>query len=77
MTENLDDLPVRDIMRRWPATIRVFIAFRTHCVGCPIGDFHTIADTSLEHGLVLSDFRDAIEAAVAGGLGTGGKGARR
>ena len=38
-----DDL-VDDIMRRAPHTIRVFLAFRMACVGCPIATFHTVDD---------------------------------
>ena len=33
------DLTVDDVMRRWPATIRVFLDFRMGCVGCPIAAF--------------------------------------
>ena len=33
---------VDDVMRRWPSTIRVFIDFGMHCVGCPIATFHTV-----------------------------------
>ncbi len=41
---------VDDIMRRWPATIRVFLDHRMHCVGCPIACFHTVEDACREHG---------------------------
>lgn len=41
---------VDDVMRRWPATIRVFLDYRMRCVGCPIGCFHTIDDACREHG---------------------------
>lgn len=50
----LDDLCVADIMRRWPATIRVFMDSGMKCVGCPIAPFHTLADAALEHGLSLA-----------------------
>ncbi len=42
---------VDDAMRRRPATIAVFMRWRLHCVGCPIGSFHTIADAAREHGV--------------------------
>ena len=42
---------VDDIMRRWPATIRVFLDYRTQCVGCPIACFHTVDDACCEHAL--------------------------
>ena len=40
---------VDDLMRRWPATIRVFLDYRMHCPGCPIACFHTVDDACREH----------------------------
>lgn len=45
------DMPVDEIMRRWPATIRVMIRHRMLCIGCPIGVFHTIADAAIAHSM--------------------------
>ncbi|TBW33775.1 DUF1858 domain-containing protein [Siculibacillus lacustris] len=42
---------VDDVMRRWPATIAVFLANRMHCIGCPVGRMHTIAEACAEHAL--------------------------
>lgn len=47
----LEDLSVKEIMDRWPRTASAFIAHRMHCVGCPIGPFHTLADAAAEHHL--------------------------
>jgi hybrid cluster-associated redox disulfide protein len=54
-----DDL-VDDIMRRWPATIRVFVDHRMGCVGCPIGSFHSVEDACREHGIDQDDFLFAL-----------------
>lgn len=40
---------VDDVMRRWPATIRVFLDYKMSCVGCPIATFHTVDDACREH----------------------------
>jgi len=56
---------VDDIMRRWPATIRVFIDHRMHCVGCPIACFHTVDDACREHGVDRVRFLDDLRAVVA------------
>lgn len=45
------NMSVDEIMRRWPATIRVFIRHRMLCIGCPIGIFHTVNDACEAHGL--------------------------
>lgn len=60
------DLPIGVIMSRWPATIGVFIAFRMHCVGCPIGMFHKLEDAAAEHHLALDDLLETIGDVVAG-----------
>ena len=56
----LEDLSVKEIMDRWPETASAFIARRMHCVGCPIGPFHTLADAAAEHQCD----EDALEAAI-------------
>ena len=58
---SLETLSVAQIMLMCPATIRLFIAWRLHCVGCPIGPFHTLRDAALEHGVDA----EALVAAVA------------
>jgi hybrid cluster-associated redox disulfide protein len=60
---------VDDVMRRWPATIRVFLSYKMRCVGCPIACFHTVDDACREHGTnraqFLADLRAAVEEPVA------------
>lgn len=50
---NLDDpdLPLSELMSRWPKTIAVFNRHKMLCVGCLIGPFHTIVDACAEYGL--------------------------
>ena len=56
---------VEDVMREWPATIRVFLDFKLACVGCPIATFHTIEDSCHEHGIAEASFLAALRAAAA------------
>lgn len=58
-----DDL-VDDIMRTAPHTIRVFLAFRMACVGCPIATFHTVDDACREHGIDRDEFLAALSECV-------------
>jgi hybrid cluster-associated redox disulfide protein len=53
-----------EIMRKWPATVRVAISHHLLCVGCPIGPFHSIADAAREHGLDEAILRREFEAAI-------------
>ncbi|HZT27706.1 MAG TPA: DUF1858 domain-containing protein [Pseudolabrys sp.] len=68
MVEDIVDIdsgiPVDLVMRRWPATIRVFLDFRMRCVGCPFAAFHTIDDACREHGLDGDTFLRALRLAL-------------
>jgi hybrid cluster-associated redox disulfide protein len=54
------DLLVDDVMRRWPATIRVFLSFKFLCVGCPIACFHSVSDACREHHADEDAFMSAL-----------------
>ena len=56
---------VDDVMRRWPATIRVFLDHGMHCVGCPITSFHTVDDACREHGVDRTKFLDNLQVIAA------------
>ena len=45
------NMSVDEIMRRWPATIRVMMRNHMLCIGCPIGIFHTVADAAAAHAI--------------------------
>ncbi len=58
------DMPVDEIMRRWPAAIRVMIRNGMLCIGCPIGIFHTVADACAAHGIDEETFAAELLAAM-------------
>lgn len=62
------DLPIAEIMRRWPETVQVFIARSMQCVGCVIGPFHTLEGVCAEYGIdpevLIVDLRAAITRAA-------------
>ncbi len=56
-------MTVDEIMRRWPATLRVMIRNDMLCIGCPIAKFHTVADACRAHQVDLGAFsRELLEA---------------
>jgi hybrid cluster-associated redox disulfide protein len=65
---------VDDVMRRWPAAIRVFLDHRMRCIGCPIAAFHTVDDACHEHQVdrarVLADLNAVAARAATAGLGS-------
>ena len=63
------DLPIADMMRRWPETMSVFIAHGMLCVGCLVGPFHTIDDACAEYGIdpksLLAELQAVVRSAAA------------
>ena len=65
-TERFIDLPVSEIMNRWPSTIGVFIDLGMHCIGCPIGVFHTLMEAAEEHRVGFERLVAEVSAAIDG-----------
>jgi hybrid cluster-associated redox disulfide protein len=62
---DLRDMTVSEIMREWPRTIGVFLDLHMHCIGCPIGSFHTARDAAIEHGISHELLLAKLGAAIA------------
>lgn len=60
----LEAMTVSQIMKRWPATMRLFIDRRLLCVGCPIAPFHYLADVASEHGVDQAALVEAVHRLV-------------
>lgn len=58
------DMTMDEIMRRWPATIRVLIRHGMLCIGCPIGVFHTVTDACAAHEIDEEPFSRKLLAAM-------------
>ncbi|MGG5812174.1 DUF1858 domain-containing protein [Falsiroseomonas sp. CW058] len=62
------DMPVEEVMRRFPSTIGVFLRHRMHCIGCAVGPFHRVDDAAAEYGLdpvaLLAELRAAAAVPV-------------
>jgi hybrid cluster-associated redox disulfide protein len=58
------DLPLGELMARWPATVQVFLRHRMLCVGCLVNPFHTVTDACAEYHLdedaFLGELREAV-----------------
>ena len=58
---------VDEVMRRKPASIRVFLDFRMSCVGCPIAGFHSVEEACREHGIDPDSFLAALRGVMGSG----------
>lgn len=63
---DLDDMPLDEIMRRWPQTVAIVMRHRMLCVGCAINPFHTISDACREHGVDEAAFTAELGRAMSG-----------
>lgn len=63
-THHHDDMTMDEIMRRWPAAIRVVLDHGLMCVGCPIAPFHTVDEAIREHGIDGRRLHDALRRAT-------------
>jgi hybrid cluster-associated redox disulfide protein len=63
------EMSVDEMMRRWPATIPVFLSKRMLCVGCPVGSFHSVHEACLAHKVDEAAFEAELRKAIAGHAG--------
>lgn len=59
------DLPLAELIERWPDTVPVFLRHKMLCVGCLISPFHTIVDACAEYNLSESDFLAELREATS------------
>jgi hybrid cluster-associated redox disulfide protein len=57
-----EDMTVEEIIEQYPATSRVFLRRRMHCVGCPIAKFETISDACLIYREPIDEMLAALNA---------------
>lgn len=60
-------MSVDDVMSRWPHSVRTFLDFRMHCIGCPIAAFHSVSDACREHETDEAAFVRALSVIIARG----------
>ncbi len=65
--ERLGEMPVEDVMARWPATAEVFNAHALACVGCALASFCTVQDATAAYELPPGQLVAALLAVIATG----------
>jgi len=48
------DMPIGDVVEKWPETAEVFAKHGMHCVGCAIASFESIQQGAEAHGMDLN-----------------------
>lgn len=65
ITEELSQLTVGELLRRFPLTVRVFLDHRMNCPVCPIAPFMTVDEAAGEYGVDAAQLRRDIARVVA------------
>lgn len=47
------DMPIGEVVEKWPNTAEVFAKHGMHCVGCAIASFESIQQGAEAHGMDL------------------------
>lgn len=58
------DIPVMEVVQRWPETISVFLKYHTACVGCSMAVFETLGSAARIYHLPLQQFLIDLEQAA-------------
>jgi len=59
------DMPIQQVVEKFPQTIQVFMMHGLGCVGCAIANFENIEQGAAAHGIdvdkLIEDLNDAVE----------------
>jgi hybrid cluster-associated redox disulfide protein len=58
------DMPVAEVMRRWPESVPVFLRRRMACPGCPMAPFMTLAEAAKSYAIDTEDLIGDLRAAL-------------
>lgn len=59
------DMPIGDVVMRYPQTIEVFLRHGLMCVGCTVARFENIEQGAMAHGINVDLLMKDLNAAVA------------
>ncbi|MDO8480932.1 MAG: iron-sulfur cluster assembly accessory protein [Nanoarchaeota archaeon] len=66
MTEQLlitKDMPIGDVVEKYPEAAEVFTAYGLHCVGCHVSPLETVEQGALGHGMDEATFNEMLSEA--------------
>jgi len=65
MTVITREMPIQQIVRQYPQTVRVFFSHGLMCVGCAIAQFESLEQGALAHGIDVDALLADLNAVVA------------
>lgn len=70
---DLLDLPVADLLERWPVTAGVFLRHCMACIGCVFSGMDTARQALDAHGIEHDGFRRQLTQAIGSHAGAGAR----
>ncbi|MBN1582704.1 MAG: DUF1858 domain-containing protein [Anaerolineae bacterium] len=64
-TKITSDMPIGDVVKNYPETIKVFLRHGLMCVGCAVARFENIQDGAMAHGIDVDALIKDLNQAVA------------
>ncbi len=58
------EMPIGDVVRKFPETIPVFMKHGLHCIGCAVAAFESIAEGAAAHGIQVDPLIDDLNTAA-------------
>ena len=59
------DMPIGDVVQKYPQTIEVFLRHGLMCFGCAIARFENVEQGAMAHGIDVDALMKDLNAAVA------------
>jgi hybrid cluster-associated redox disulfide protein len=64
-----DDMPIGEVLKKYPQTMRVFLSHGLMCVGCAIARFENVRQGAQAHGIdvdaLMKDLNQVVQQADA------------
>jgi hybrid cluster-associated redox disulfide protein len=65
LAQALPDMPMAELMRRWPDTVPLLLRRRMACPGCLMAPFMTVAEAAREHAIEPDELVGELAALLA------------
>ncbi|MFC1722824.1 DUF1858 domain-containing protein [Nanoarchaeota archaeon] len=64
MAKITKDMPISEIVQKYPETARVFLRYGMHCIGCVAAQFENLEQGAQSHGIDVDEMVDDLNEAV-------------
>jgi hybrid cluster-associated redox disulfide protein len=59
------EMPISDVVKKYPKTIEVFMKHGLHCIGCAVAAFESIEEGATVHGIDVEALMADLNTAAA------------